>query len=132
MSGRVALRLVLPSAVVTWFVTSFRIPGRSANVPASRSGSCMISAMNRARLFGEQRRSAVIDPQTVRWAAPGCSRRDAMGMALRTIRLVRHYQRISRWVYEIITGPERTRGREFGNIADEFVDVLLALSCADC
>jgi len=41
--GRVALRLVLPGAVVTWFVTGFRIPGRSANVPASRSGSCMIS-----------------------------------------------------------------------------------------
>ena len=56
VSEYVALRLVLPGAVVTWFVTSFRIRGRSANVPASRSGSCMIHAMNRARLFGERRR----------------------------------------------------------------------------
>jgi hypothetical protein len=56
VSEYVALRLVLPGAVVTWFVTSFRIRGRLANVPASRSGSCMIHAMNRARLFGERRR----------------------------------------------------------------------------
>ena len=48
------------------------------------------------------------------------------------MRFVRHHQRISRRVYEIITGPERTRGSEVGEIACEFVDVLLTLSCADC
>src|SRR5260370_33569162 len=116
--------MVLPSAVVTWFVSIFRIAGWSANVPARRSGSCMISAMNRARLFGEQ------TPVSGPWPADssvGCarmqSRGHAMGRALRTIRLVRDYPTIQQWVYEIIAGPERNRGREFMKITTECVNV---------
>jgi len=54
----------------------------------------MISAMNRARLFGEQRRSAVLDPQTVRWAAPGCNRGDMLRAG--------HYERYG--LYGITSG----------------------------
>jgi hypothetical protein len=39
VSGPVALCPPLRGVVVTWFVTGFRSPGRSANVPASRSAS---------------------------------------------------------------------------------------------
>jgi hypothetical protein len=66
VSGCVALRLVLPEVVVTWFVTGFRIRRRPANVPASRQTHPRFHVMNRVRLSGERRWSAVVGAPTVR------------------------------------------------------------------